>query len=142
MMMMFARVISLSAIAFLGAVLGTWVADRMPPTDITGVEVMTPVVARGGDLKIKFMVSGGTTCRLRVQHYLLDSTKARFVLPDLNFESIPPDPFHIETFRVPLEFAPGPAFYHRTSIYECNPIQHAFAPIVIDRPAQPFIVEG
>lgn len=136
------RVVFYGAAGVAGAILGLWSVDREPPTVTLRAEPMTQTVVPGGDLKIKFSVRRTKSCVTHIDRLLLDSQKARFLLPDLDYAKAPGpmgDDEYVSVVPIPEQMAGGPARYRTIASYQCN-IIHRLWPVTLDPIDVPFTV--
>lgn len=128
------RVATFIFVGSLAGLLGTWVADRQPPTEIISFKLMTPVVPPGGELKIAYYVFRNRSCATTFQRTYRDGDNppARHALDDIVIASSPANPGWDEyTTVVPISVKAmrGKASYRPIILYRCNPI-HLLWPIV------------
>lgn len=121
-------------VAFVVAgILGAFVADRSPPITVILSEIITPVVAPGGDLRLRFTLARARSCATHVDRVMRDSAGNREILDDVDLRASPgalgTDTF-ITSIKVPLTFVPGPALYVATTQYRCN-LVHELWPITV-----------
>lgn len=138
------RVLTFIGVAFTAGVLGTWAGERDTPVYIRSVNVLTPVVRPGADLRIRYHVYRRDNCRTTLQRVLLDHQLTRYILDDIVLWSAPGplgDDEYTSAVPLPVKFAPGVANYRAVTKYECNPV-HYFWPIVRVASDLEFKVEG
>jgi hypothetical protein len=118
--------------SFIAALLGAWSTDRSSPIDVLKTEVLTPIVGPGGELCISQEFVRRESCRTRLQRVLVDSTRERYVMPDLELWAAT-GPLGRDVYKtctpIPLKFAAGPASYRAVTEYVCNPL-HNLWPVV------------
>ena len=122
--------------------MGVMVSDRGSPVTVLSSQVMTPLVAQGGILKVNYRVYRLRSCRALLERVIFDGEGNRIILPDVDFESAGPvgaDEYTAPTI-VPLAAATGPARYRVTITYQCNVIHRLAWPIVDVRPDLNFTI--
>ena len=139
------RAFTFGVAATVGISLGIWTIDREPPTTTNRVEVITPEVPPGGKLRIHYWVRRMKECAIRIDRMMIDSTKVRVVLPDIDFER-PPGPIgdddYVSEVDVPDSLTEGPAIYRAVFRYNCNLIHRWFWPVVVGPVDVQFTVKG
>lgn len=123
--------ISMFAMALLGGYLGFLAGDRDPPTTVYQVRVLSPVVERGGLLKIAYTLRRHRHCTTEINRFIYDKDGFRHPLPDQKFNpglKLGEEEYAIAV-EIPITAVAGPARYETNSNYVCNPMQN-FWPII------------
>lgn len=127
------RIGTLAIVGITFGTLGMFMADRTPPTIVYAVDVLTPQVPPGGQLKVEYTVNRARSCATNVERILFDAQRVRVPLEDMEFKAAPgpmgPDKY-ISAVSIPTGFARGEAKYRVLTTYRCNPI-HALWPITV-----------
>ncbi len=138
------RAASLVLAAGLSGVIGTWVADRTPPTTQISAVPVSEIVTPGGELRIEERVTRNRICSLHLERVLFDAARVRFVLEDLDFLTAP-GPVgaddYVTPIMIPRTFSEGPARARLIKSYSCNPF-HRWWPITLPPIDVPFRVVG
>lgn len=124
--------------AISSAMLGYWIQDRDPPTNLIAITIDNDPVMRGGVIKVRHNFIRNRACHVRLQQFVWDSQNQRLVIPAEEYIA---DPGAIgeENFltfaRLPVDMHPGPARYRAVRAYYCNPL-HSWAdwPIILAAP--------
>lgn len=133
-------------VMFTAAVLGTWVSDREPPTAIVAVDVMTPTVPPGGELRINYRLHRWRAdCAIHADRVIIDSRRAQYSLPDVDFAASPSqrtgEDSTTSIVPIPPNIAQGLAEYRAITTFVCNP-SHRIWPIKRNGSAVQFNVSG
>lgn len=127
-----------------GGSLGWWATQRESPTQVYKIEVLTPQLPPGGELRIRYTVRRSQSCWTRVERVLFDFENTRFPLSTREFSASPgplgDDSYVVSTF-LPETLKEGPAHYRTITTYWCN-IVHNIWPIVVTGPDLTFTVSG
>lgn len=117
-------------------------SDREQPIVVYSAEAMTPVVARGGELRVQYNLVGRCTCDVIIDRFVYDRFKTRFELPDTTIKAGLPlgEDHYVVPVRIPDDAEPGAAVYRTSSTYMCNPLQRLW-PIVGGVRDIPFIIK-
>lgn len=138
------RGIALTSIGLISGVAGLWAADRDVPVAVRKVEVVTPVVAPGGQVKVAYHVERHRSCAVKIERLLFDHDKVRITLEDINYAA-PPGPLgqdeYVTAVTIPRTIAQGSARYKVITRYECN-VFHRLWPIVVQAADVQFEVRG
>lgn len=119
-----------------GAWLGYWFSDHDDPVIISKIDVVTPHVPPGGELKLRVHIyrlrndcsyvetRSFIGADLVIRNYVLEEQRQGQLLG-----AAPPEE---RSIRIPLGMPPGPAEYASTLSFSCgnNPL-HGFNPIII-----------
>jgi hypothetical protein len=139
--------IGLSAVLLFGAAaLGMWINDREPPNTVLSVDVLTPTVRPGTELRILYHVQRWRTdCAVHVDRVLYDSRNASFPVPDVDFAASPSAKTGADSVMTIIYIAPnmaeGKARFRSVSTFRCNPM-HNIWPIKRESPEIIFNVAG
>lgn len=108
------------------ATLTYWVQDRTSPVMIAEERVETPLVPRGGQLRVKYIIERKKACHVVLEQMLFDSRRGRFILDDQEYLSEPlgRDEFSV-VIETPSQMTEGPARYRASRSYFCNPMHRA-----------------
>lgn len=141
---MFWRIATFAAVGGLAGVLGYWVADREVPVVVNDMAMLTPVVAPGGELRVKVWGIRKRSCRSVFQRLYRDGQGARFAPDDIDVRlsttNFGPDEWVVPV-PVSVTAAPGNATFRMLTVYYCNPFHYAF-PIIDMQPPISFRIEG
>lgn len=125
-------------------VLGFWLSERTPPIDIYDVDLLTPIVRPGGDLKVRYYVYRRDNCRTKFQRTYRDSEGVRYALEDVDIW-LSPSPLGRDEYVSLIPISPrasqGQAKFRAITVYVCNPV-HLVWPIVQTPQEVLFKIEG
>jgi len=104
--------------------------NETPPITYGLRKVLTPVVAPGGNLRIKISSDVTKNCTATVFRSIVDSSGVQTAY---TAESRPLETDYIVEITVPLGAAPGPAFYAARLEWQCNMVQAIWPRLIIQR---------
>jgi hypothetical protein len=128
------RALTLIGCSITAGIAGVMIGDREPPTVIDKTEILTPVVAPGENLRIRYEVYRRRSCHTRVERILLDGENARFVLPVTELSGAPgllERDAYVSVIPIPTDATRGVGKYRAITTYKCNVIHSLFWPIIV-----------
>lgn len=128
-------------VGLLSGMLGLWVIDREPPNVATSYKIENTTVNPGQVLRVNVEGYRIRSCYTRIERYMFDSRKTRFLFPDVDYLD-PGKPGHFNTWfelEVPQRAYPGVATLFTNVRWECNPI-HSWWPIIRSQASISFVV--
>lgn len=140
------RIATFAGFGLTFGIIGFWMSERTPPTDILEVEVLTPFVQPGGDLRVRYTVFRRANCRTRFQRTYRDYDGVRFAAEDIDL-AISPAPLGRDTYvqLVPISqrAGQGEASMRAINVYYCNPLHVLVSwPIVQVAADVAFVISG
>lgn len=129
------------ALALIGtAVIGVEIGDRNPPITYEAARALEKSVPQGGSIDIEYQVYRWRICKAVAKRLLIDSAGD---VHNIAAYTVGLSPFtgketYRRTITIPDEAEIGPALYHVTIDYYCNPFHRLGFPITVDAPAISF----
>lgn len=138
------RVLTFTGFGLTAGVIGMWMSERTPPVDILDVQVVTPVVRPGADLRIKYSVYRRANCRSQFQRTYRDYDEVRYALEPVDIW-MSPAPLgrdeYVSVVPISPKAAQGQAAFRAITVYVCNPIHNVW-PIVQVAAEASFVIAG
>jgi hypothetical protein len=139
----FWRTVVVLIAGMIAATLGRWVGDNGSPTQVISSRLLTPVVAPGESLKVRYTVERDRSCAVKIDRLLFDGEGVRYTLDDIESAAalgpIGRDEYTVSV-QIPRGFARGRSAYRTVTTYVCNALHNVW-PIIIRSEVQ-FDVAG